>query len=124
MPRSLANGDYSLVRVIESTSGANSWYRVLTDRRTGNLSCDCPAWTFNQGRGQVRTCKRTRVAQLLTTGRTDANRGAQSDPVSEEHPLISATRQQWPGLGGLWSLEQRRSTIDHIPYQFVLLRLA
>jgi hypothetical protein len=123
MPRSLANGDYSLVMAIESTSRANSWYRVLADRRTGNLSCDCPAWTFNQGGGQVRTCKHTRVAQLLTTDQTGANRGEQSDPVSEEHPLISATRQQWPGLGGLWSLEQRRSTIDRVPYQFVLLRL-
>jgi hypothetical protein len=51
MPRSLANGDYSLVMAIESTSRANSWYRVLAERRTWNLSCDCPAWTFNQGGG-------------------------------------------------------------------------
>ncbi len=48
MPRSLANGDYSLVMATESTSRANSWYRVLADRRTGNLSCDCPAWTVRR----------------------------------------------------------------------------
>ncbi len=124
MPRSLANGDYSLAMAIESTSRANSWYRILADRRTGSLSCDCPAWTFNQGGEQIRTCKHTRVAQLLTTDQTSPIRGKQSDTVSEEHPLISATRQQWPGLGGLWSLEQRRSMIERIPYQFVLLRLA
>src|SRR5205085_11130086 len=65
-----------------------------------------------------------RVAQLLATDQPAANRDTQSEPVSEEHLLISATRQQWPGLGGLWSLEQRRSTIDRVPYRFVLLRLA
>ena len=48
MPRSLVNGDYTLVMAIESASRTNSWYRVLADRRTGNLSCDCPAWTVRR----------------------------------------------------------------------------
>ncbi|MBV9231532.1 MAG: hypothetical protein JOZ18_19645 [Chloroflexi bacterium] len=145
MPRSLANGDYSLVMAIESASRANSWYRVLADRRTGNLSCDCPAWTFNQAGGTVRTCKHTQLAQQLAApqaqeapislpGPTQILRqitrllipapanGGERDTV-EEHPLIQAARQQWPGLGGSWSLEQRRSMHDNRPYQFVLLRL-
>src|SRR4030088_1930259 len=67
MPRSLANGDYSLVMAIESASRANSWYRVLADRQSGNLSCDCPSWTFKQDGGTTRSCKHTSIAQTLVT---------------------------------------------------------
>ena len=38
MPRSLANGDYSLVMAVESSSRVESWYRVLADQQTGALS--------------------------------------------------------------------------------------
>ncbi len=128
MPRSLANGDYSLVMAIESASRANSWYRVLAERRTGDLSCDCPSWTFNQDgstQSTVRSCKHTRLAQLLTTSQQPVpNRGSVSGAAAKQHLLIQATRQQWPGLGGTWSIEQRRSTLDNKPYQFILLRLA
>jgi hypothetical protein len=150
MPRSLANGDYSLVMAIESASRANSWYRVLADRQSGNLSCDCPSWTFKQDDGTARSCKHTRMAQTLVTAPPQTQRvrpvlentwqqitqilgiGPTQDIITrirrgaatEEHPLISATRQQWPGLGGQWSIEQRLSTFDNKPYQFVLLRLA
>src|SRR5579884_3382156 len=128
MPRSLANGDYSLVMAIESASRANSWYRVLADRRSGNLSCDCPAWTFNQAgsaAGTTRSCKHTRIAHLLTSGQVETQQSELlSGSAAEEHPLVSATRRQWPGLGGRWSLEMRSSLIDRRPYQFVLLRLA
>ena len=147
MPRSLANGDYSLVMAIESSSRANSWYRVLADRRTGNLSCDCPAWTFNQEGRTIRACKHTRLAQeLAAIQRTDQQLPAQHPGataggyetiqitprlwISVQRPdttagdtLIQATRQQWPGLNGMWSIEQRDSTFDHKPYCFVLLRL-
>jgi len=48
MTRSLANGDYSLVMAVESSSQPDSWYRVLADRNTGMLSCDCPPWTVRR----------------------------------------------------------------------------
>jgi hypothetical protein len=143
MPRSLANGDYSLVMAIESASRPNSWYRVLADRTTGNLSCDCPSWTFKQegqAPGAARTCKHTRLAQLLAVPQQEPDRAIglyqilrniattmrevlQPQENAEEHPLIRATRQQWPGLGGQWSIEECHSIIDRRPYRFVLLRL-
>jgi len=124
MPRSLANGDYSLVMAIESASRANSWYRVLSDRRTGQLSCDCPAWTFRQDDGLVRSCKHTRLAQALMSPQQPGealNRASGAAAVN--NLLIQATQQQWPGLGGRWSIEERSHTFDNNPYHFVLLKL-
>lgn len=124
MPRSLAHGDYSLIMAIESASRANSWYRVLADRQTGNLSCDCPSWTFRQSDGQVRSCKHTRQAQLMSGTQQQGGAIARArGRVPETDLLIHATRQQWPGLGGKWSIEQRLHTFDNTPYTFVLLRL-
>jgi hypothetical protein len=130
MPRSLANGDYSLVMAIESASRSHSWYRVLVDRHTSNLSCDCPSWTFHQDGGAVRSCKHTRLAQLLvnTQGMVDVQRAGApveraSGAAAETNLLVQATRQQWPGLGGRWSLEWRISNIDNHPYHFILLCL-
>jgi hypothetical protein len=124
MPRSLVNGDYSLVIAIESASRANSWYRVLADRHTGNLSCDCPAWTFRQDGGLARSCKHTRLAQqLMGTQQPGSQVARASGPAAEANQLIQATRQQWPGLGGRWGIEQRTHTFDNTPYSFVLLRL-
>jgi hypothetical protein len=133
MPRSLARGDYRLVMAVESSSQANSWYRVLIDHRLGQLSCDCPAWTFRR-RGQPqdagRSCKHTRLAQLLLhpAGGVDARLAGQpveraSGAAAEANRLVQATRQQWPGLGGRWFFEQRAGTLDNEPYHFVLLRL-
>ena len=124
MPRSLVNGDYSLVMAIESASRANSWYRVLTDRQAGTISCDCPAWTFRQDGGLVRSCKHTRLAQQLVGVQqigTPIARAAGA--AAETNLLIQTTRQQWPGLGGRWSIEQRAHTFDNTPYSFVHLRL-
>jgi hypothetical protein len=124
MPRSLAHGDYRLIMAIESASRANSWYRVLADCQTGNLSCDCPVWTFRQEGGQDRSCKHTRLAQLLRDPQLPGiaisrARGA----ATETNLLVQATRQQWPGLGGKWSIEQRLHTFDQTPYTFVFLSL-
>jgi len=124
MPRSLANGDYRLIMAIESASRANSWYRVLTDWRTGNFSCDCPAWTFRHDGDTVRSCKHTRLAQLLTNPQnvgTPIERASGAAAVN--NLFVQAAQQQWPGLGGRWSIEQRSSQLDGIPYYFVLLRL-
>lgn len=123
MPRSLVNGDYTLVMAIESASRANSWYRVLADRRTGNLSCDCPAWTFRHDGTTVRSCKHTRLAQQLANAQTGTPIARASGPAAENNLLIQATRQQWPGLGGKWGIEQRTHTFDNTPYTFVLLHL-
>lgn len=125
MPRSLANGDYSLAMAIESASRANSWYRVLADRRTGNLSCDCPAWTFRQDGSIVRTCKHTRIAQSLqTTQQLGVPIERASGAAAETNLLVNSTQQQWPGLGGRWSIEQRSYNIDNHSYQLVQLRLS
>ncbi len=133
MPRSLAHGDYRLIMAVESASQANSWYRVLIDPRSGQLSCDCPGWTFRQGRqaaGATRSCKHTRMAESLLhpAGGIDARlagppieraRGA----AAETHPLVQATRQQWAGLGGRWSFERRAGAIENEPYHVILLHL-
>src|SRR5690242_10064245 len=112
MPRSLVNGDYSLIMAIESASRANSWYRVLADRQTGNLSCDCPSWTFRQDGNGARSCKHTRMAQLLA----NAPAQPQGTPATPESGAAAqanlpgqTTREQWPGLGGDWSIEQPTS---------------
>jgi hypothetical protein len=129
MPRSLANGDYTLVMAVESSSRADSWYRVLADRQTGGLSCDCPPWTFKQGaqaNASGRSCHHTRMAQQLS----------HATPLSAAAPvgafvqggvlasLISATQQQWPGLRGEWSIEASVAEINEKPYVFFLLTLA
>jgi len=131
MPRSLAHGDYRLIMAIESASRANAWYRVLIDHHSGQLSCDCPAWTFRQNTGASgRSCKHTRIAQLLMRPEQGVNAQRAGLPVERArgaaaaaHHLVQATRQQWPGLGGRWSFEQRTSAIDNEPYHFVLLHL-
>lgn len=133
MPRSLAHGDYRLMMTIESSSRANSWYRVLIDHRSGQLSCDCPSWTFRQGAGSPgtgRSCKHVNIAQRLMKPEGGINVGPVGPPVerasgaaAENNRLVQATRQQWPGLGGKWSFEQRTNTIDGQPYYFVLLHL-
>jgi hypothetical protein len=130
MPRSLANGDYTLVMAIESASQANSWYRVLQDRQTSALSCDCPAWMFRQDGGTERSCKHTRLAQLLMNTQGAVNVQRTGTPLerargaaAESNLLVQSTRQQWAGLGGRWSIEQRSSTFDNHPYRFVLLQL-
>src|SRR5581483_2946785 len=110
MPRSLAHGDYRLMMAVESASRANSWYRVLVDHRSGQLSCDCPAWTFRQNArtsGTERSCKHTHIAQPLMNAEGGVNVRLAGLPVerasgaaAENHRLVQATRQQWPGLGG------------------------
>src|SRR5438876_10230970 len=103
MPRSLANGDYSLVMAVESSSSSDSWYRILADRQTGALSCDCPPWTFKQDAQATaagRSCHHTRMAQQLSrvapssTATHPGTLPQDIDPVS----IIGATQQQWPGL--------------------------
>ncbi len=130
MPRSLANGDYTLVMAIESASRSNSWYRVLKDRQSGNISCDCPAWTFRQAGSTIRSCKHTQVAQLLvnTQNRMEMQPVGTlveraSGAATASNVLVQSTRQQWPGLNGKWSIEQRTYNLDNHPYRFVQLRL-
>ena len=110
MPRSLASGDYSLVMAIESGSRPNSWYRVLADRQSGALSCDCPKWIFNLNQ---RTCQHTDFAAALVSG-TPLSRGA-TVHVSTTSPLLSATQQQWPGLRGTWQIEEADTRINTHP---------
>jgi hypothetical protein len=134
MPRSLANGDYRLLMAIESSSRPNSWYRVLIDPRNNALSCDCPAWTFGQRGAPARECKHTDLALLLL--QTQAPAPATNAPNAAanvransrtrppaEHPLITATKQQWAGLNGTWTIEERDQRFGSANYHFVLLRL-
>lgn len=124
MPRSLAHGDYSLVLAVESSSRANSWYRVLRDRQHQQLSCDCPAWIFRQEGGTQRSCKHTRLAETIIS------RGQKGTPIerargraAENNVLVHATQQQWPGLGGSWMIEQTAVAIDNNPYRLIEMQL-
>jgi hypothetical protein len=129
MPRSLANGDYSLMMAVESSSRPDSWYRVLADRQTGALSCDCPPWTFKQdaqATASGRSCHHTRIAQQLSPvspSSTVMYPGTLLQEI-ELATLISATQQQWPGLRGEWLVNGRVAEINEKPYLFILLRLA
>lgn len=120
MPRSLARGDYSLVLAIESASRSDSWYRILADRRSGALSCDCPTWLFNR---QNRTCQHTDIASLLVQTPPATIPATQAHRVRQTSPFIAATQAQWPGLGGLWEIEERQSRIGQHLYRFILVRL-
>jgi len=131
MTRSLANGDYSLVMAIESASRPDSWYRVLADRQTGALSCDCPPWTFKQGQdagaSTERSCPHTRFAGQLAL-RTplpgvQARRSGEALSGVVPSDLLAATQQQWPGLRGHWSIDGRVAEVNEKPYQLILLGL-
>ncbi len=129
MPRSLANGDYSLVMAVESSSRADSWYRVLADRQTGALSCDCPHWTFKQdvqARTSGRSCHHTRMVQQLSrVAPASTATHTQAFPQGmDPAAMISATQQQWPGLRGEWSIDGRVAAINEKHYLFILLSLA
>ena len=121
MPRSLANGDYSLVMAVESSSRPDSWYRVLADRHTGTLSCDCPPWTFKQDRQATeteRSCHHTRIAQHISQVALPSFE-THLMPFStdfDQSTIITATRQQWPGLLGEWSIDCHVAEINHKPY--------
>src|SRR5215469_12632448 len=100
MARSLAAGHYTLIMAIESASRPDSWYRICQDRTSGELSCDCPSWTFARSQ---RACKHTSLAlQLLTPPASLLARPPRITPLT--HPYIAATQRQWPGLGGTWSV--------------------
>src|SRR5215470_5953143 len=105
MPRSLIRGDYTLLMAIESSSRANSWYRVCMDRLSRLLSCDCPIWTFNRqwdSHGN-RACSHTEfVGQLISTNQ-DRLRGA---AAISNRSLLTALQAQWPGMHGEWSMEE------------------
>ena len=120
MPRSLARGDYRLVLAIESASRSDAWYRVLADRRSGALSCDCSVWIFNQNN---RTCQHTDVATLLLQTPQARVQRATVSQTSQTTPLVAAVQEQWPGLGGAWEIEERQSRIGQHPYRFILVRL-
>lgn len=126
MPRSLLRGDYSLLMAVESSSRPNSWYRVLTDRSTGVLSCDCPPWTFNRNQDAQgnRFCPHTRLAEQLLSPVASENTRPQRTYTARTMPtLLRQTQAQWPGLRGQWSIEERVAPIGTKPYSFVLLRL-
>lgn len=120
MPRSLARGDYSLVLAVESASRSDSWYRILAGRRSGALSCDCPTWVFNR---QNRTCQHTDIATLLVQIPSATIPATQAHRVRQTSPFIAATQAQWPGLSGVWEIEERQSRIGQHPYRFILVGL-
>ena len=52
--------NYTPVATYPSSSNPNKTYTVSVDEQ-GNLSCNCPAWTFKKG--DVRTCKHVEAYQ-------------------------------------------------------------
>ena len=137
MARSLANGDYTFVMLVESASAreANTWYRVLADKLSGQLSCDCHTWVYkgdteeDAQHNEIRLCKHTRFARRLLSlqraegAATTIQPSAELQGVATTHPLVAATQQQWRGLGGVWGIEQRTATIGSDGYELVLLSL-
>jgi hypothetical protein len=71
MSKSFASGDYRLVLTLESASTEGNWYRVLQDKQTLELSCDCPRWLHKRGTSE-RSCKHTDIAQQLLLPPTPA----------------------------------------------------
>ncbi len=120
MPRSLARGDYSLILAIESASRQDAWYRVLVDRQSGALSCDCAVWIFNHDN---RSCQHTEVATLLVQTPQMHMQPEVTNTVRQRSPIIAAVQEQWPGLGGRWEIEERQSRVGTHPYRFILVRL-
>lgn len=128
MPRSLANGDYSLLMAVESSSRADSWYRVLGDRVSGRFSCDCPPWTFKQdpeASDDERSCQHTRFCVQLAMQPASGMRAQVATFPVGFNPLmlIDATQRQWPGLQGQWSVETRLAQINNKFYTVILLKL-
>ncbi len=121
MPRSLAHGDYGLLAAIESASRPDSWYRQLADRQTNAISCDCASWINS---GADRGCKHVDFTSSLCAAEDafpaiDTLHAARA----RNHPLITATQQQWDGLTGQWSLEMGRGEIARVGYLVTLLHL-
>lgn len=113
--KSYLNGSYDLVAALESSSTANTWYRVLRDRDTRVLACDCPRWVFAQTLDTAgnRTCKHIDFVRPLVAPPQPADATtltaltAAAFSRADGHPLVEATRQQWPGLVGQWGIEER-----------------
>lgn len=123
MARSLAGGDYRLLMAVESASRAQTWYRICVDLRSHALSCDCVAWIKQAAPPERRICKHTALASRLIEQAGPAPLASSADTTDEQHRLIQATREQWHGLTGRWTLEQRDTTIQRDPYHVVLLGL-
>lgn len=133
MPRSLANGDYSMFLAVESSSRPDSWYRVLIDRSNGNYSCDCPPWIFKQNNSSTtddRGCSHTEFAQSLARLSNNQQHAPLNATVSSAAILsgqadanLIAVQEQWPGIRGDWHLEDRRWNIGGKPYAVHLLQL-
>lgn len=123
MARSLAGGDYRLLMAVESASRANTWYRICVDLHNQALSCDCIAWIKQAAPPNRRICKHTALAFRLIAAAGPGPLAATPDVLDEQHPLIQPTREQWNGLTGTWSLEQRDITIQSDSYHLVLLGL-
>jgi hypothetical protein len=126
MPRSFVNGDYTLLLAVESASRPESWYRILVDRRSGAVSCDCAPYIFNRQHDAQghRRCQHTAIAALLSTAPHETGTSHEigsADTMVD--PLLVATQEQWPGLRGTWSIERRTAPIQQHPYLFVLVRL-
>lgn len=123
MPRSVASGDYTLVMAVEAGSSRDAFYRITRDVHNGAICCDCPRWIKQKASPEDRSCKHTDVARRLLQPTHAAIANAQPRSVAEVHPLIQATREQWNGLTGRWSLEERVARIGDTNYQFVLVNL-
>lgn len=121
MSRSFARGDYRLIVAIESASSAGSWYRVLQDKQSLALSCDCPRWIMKR-QGQERGCKHTEAAGQLPR-RPDAAPDLVASPEAHVSSLIAAARDQWRGLEGTWRLQEQDRLVGRDRYRFVTLNL-
>lgn len=73
----------------------------------------------------MRACPHTTfVATLVATHQTAApTLCLNPSTFGITQALIQAVQEQWPGLRGQWSVEQKAARINHKPYHLVLIRL-
>jgi len=78
-----------------------------------------------QATATERSCHHTRVAQHISHVALPSF-ATHMQPYStdfDQSTIISATRQQWLGLLGEWSIDSHVAEINHKPYLFILLSL-
>jgi hypothetical protein len=123
MPRSLEAGNYRLLAAFESSSNADTWYRLLLDPESASLSCDCRRWIYKRRDQETRSCPHTELGERLLTGVPAAARGIAATDIDSE-ALVAATSRWWGnGLRGQWSVESRIADFNGNSYLFLLLRL-
>lgn len=58
---------YALIAKVQSQSDGRKFYAIKRNDKTGQVSCNCPAWIFQRG-GQRNACKHIREMDAKELG--------------------------------------------------------